>query len=96
MYCICRKNVVTLQAKRLKNLSQSMSKQENDRLYFVSFCIEQYKQHADISGEQAAELLFRSGIAEYLNTHFEVLHTQSRQWLMEEIDNRLAASKDHE
>ena len=94
--CIYQKNVVSLQPKRRKDLLKSMSKQENDRLYFVSFCIEQYKQHAGISGEQAAELLFRSGIAEYLNDHFEVLHTQSRQWLMEEIDNRLAVFGNHE
>lgn len=85
-----------MQPKGAKAFLKSMSKQENDRLYFVSFCIEQYKQHAGISGEQAAELLFRSGIAEYLNDHFVVLHTQSRQWLMEEIDNRLAAFRDHE
>lgn len=85
-----------MQPKRRKDLLKSMGKQENDRLYFVSFCIEQYKQHAGISGEQAAELLFRSGIAEYLNDHFDVLHTQSRQWLMEEIDNRLAVFGNHE
>ncbi|MBQ0075736.1 MAG: DUF3791 domain-containing protein [Bacteroidales bacterium] len=66
-----------------------MSKQEFNRSYFVSFCIEQYKQHARISGEESAELLFRSGVVQYLNDNFEVLHTQSRQWLMEEIDERL-------
>lgn len=69
-----------------------MSKQEFDRLYFVSFCIEQYKQYARISGEESAELLFRSGVVQYLNDNFEVLHTQSRQWLMEEIDERLKLS----
>jgi len=66
-----------------------MSKQELDKSYFVSFCIEQYKQHAGISGEAAAALLFDSGVAAYLSDNFEVLHTQSRQWLMEEIDERL-------
>lgn len=69
-----------------------MSKQELDRTYFVSFCIEQYKHHAGISGEEAAERLFSTGIAEYLHNNFEVLHTQSCQWLMEEIDERLKAS----
>lgn len=68
-----------------------MSQQDWDKSYFVSFCIEQYKQHAGISGEKAAELLFESGVAEYLSDNFEVLHIQSRQWLMEEIDDRLKA-----
>jgi len=63
-----------------------MSKQEQDRSYFVTFCIEQYKEHRGISGAAASELLFESGVVDYLNGNYEVLHTQSRQWLMEEID----------
>ncbi len=66
-----------------------MSKQELDKSYFVVFCIEQYKKHRGIDGTDAAELLFSTGIADYLNENYEVLHTQSRQWLMEEIDDRL-------
>jgi len=68
-----------------------MSKQEYDKTYFVSFCIEQYKQHRGISGTEAAELLYSTHVTEYLNDNFEVLHTQSRQWLMEEIDERIQA-----
>lgn len=66
-----------------------MSKQEIDKSYFLAFCIEQYKQWRGISGSEAAEIIFLSGVAEYLTDNFEVLHTQSRQWLMEEIDERL-------
>lgn len=66
-----------------------MSKQEYDKSYFVAFCIEQFKIHRGISGEEAANMLFSSGVSQYLSDNFEVLHTQSRQWLMEEIDERL-------
>jgi len=66
-----------------------MSRQEIDKSYFVTFCIEQYKVHRGISGEEASELLFSSGVADYLNENYDVLHTQSCQWLMEEIDERL-------
>lgn len=66
-----------------------MSKREIDISYFVSFCIEQFKVHRGISGEEASRLLFSSGVADYLNENYDVLHTQSRQWLMEEIDDRL-------
>ena len=66
-----------------------MSKQEIDKSYFLSFCIEQFKQSRGISGQEAAEIIFSSGIAEYLTDNFEILHTQSRQWLMEEIEERL-------
>ena len=40
-------------------------------------------------GAEASEIIFSSGIAEYLTDNFGVLHTQSRQWLMEEIEERL-------
>lgn len=61
----------------------------NDISYFVAFCIEQYKNAKSIDGAAAASLLFSSGVASYLAENFEVLHTQSRQWLLEEIDEQL-------
>lgn len=64
-------------------------KRDNDISYFVAFCIEQYKNAKGMSGAEAASLLFSSGVASYLADNFEVLHTQSRQWLMEEIDEKL-------
>lgn len=70
-----------------------MSKKEIDKSYFVAFCIEQFKAHRGISGTEAAELLFSTHVAEYLNDNYDVLHTQSRQWLMEEIEERLKQVK---
>ena len=66
-----------------------MSKKEIDKSYFLTFCIEQFKQSRGITGAEASEIIFSSGIAEYLTDNYEVLHTQSRQWLMEEIEERL-------
>ena len=31
-------------------------------------------------------MLERDGVLDYLAEHYDVLHTQSRQWLMEDID----------
>lgn len=42
-----------------------------------------------MDGADVARLFFESGVASYLSDNFEVLHTQSRQWLMEEIDDML-------
>lgn len=66
-----------------------MSQKEIDKSYFVTFCIEQFKHKRGISGVEAAKILFSSGVTEYLADNFEVLHTQSCQWLMEEIEERL-------
>lgn len=42
-----------------------------------------------MDGADVAHLFFEKGVASYLLDNFEVLHTQSRQWLMEEIDDML-------
>lgn len=62
---------------------------DNDISYFVAFCIEQYKNAKGIDGATAASLFFSLGVASYLADNFEVLHTQSRQWLLEEIEEQI-------
>ena len=64
--------------------------------YFLSFCIEQYKRREHLSGSDAVQLLCRYGILEYLYANYGVLHTQSSQWLMEEIDELIDSRKEHE
>lgn len=63
-----------------------MSRADSDILYFISFCIENYKKKIHASGHEVMELFDKYGINEYLYENFEVLHTQSIQWMMEEID----------
>ncbi|MCI6112702.1 MAG: DUF3791 domain-containing protein, partial [Rikenellaceae bacterium] len=40
-------------------------------------------------GAEVAKLFFDKGVAEYLADNYEILHTQSHQWLIEEIDDFL-------
>lgn len=61
-----------------------MTKQ--DIAYFISFCIEQYKNEKGIPGEEAMRTLDQNGVLQYLSDHAEILHTQSRQWLLEDIE----------
>lgn len=42
-----------------------------------------------MDGADVARLFFENGVASYLSDNFEVLHTQGRQWLLEEIDDML-------
>lgn len=74
--------------------SQNMSKHDQDIAYFLSFCIEQYKADKGISGSESAEILARYGVLDYLADHYEVLHTQSRQWLLEDIDDFIKLRKE--
>lgn len=71
-----------------------MSKHDQDIAYFLSFCIEQYKTDKGICGSESAEILARYGVLDYLADHYEVLHTQSRQWLLEDIDDFIKLRKE--
>lgn len=63
-----------------------MDKEIQDKAYFISFCIEQYKNEKGLTGEQAMMTLYDYGVLKYLEENFDVLHTQSRQWILEDID----------
>ena len=63
-----------------------MRKQEKDIALFVAFCIEEYGAAKGMNGEQVLDLFNKYGLTEYLSEFYEPLHTQGRQWLIEEID----------
>lgn len=71
-----------------------MDKRNLDIAYFLSFCIEQYKTEKGISGADAVQVLKLYGVLEYLAEHFDVLHTQSKQWLLADIDELIHIRKD--
>lgn len=56
---------------------------------FLSFCIEQYKNTHHLTGAQAMQILSSSGAMDYLESNYEVIHTQSPQWIIEDIDEFL-------
>lgn len=39
-----------------------------------------------MTGSQAFEELNRYGVLDYLAENYEILHTQSYQWILEDID----------
>ncbi len=53
---------------------------------FLSFCIEQYGKAKGMNCDNVVTLFGRYGVTEYLCDCYEVLHTQGKEWLMEEID----------
>ena len=72
---------------------QLMDKQQQNVAYFLTFCIEQYKNEKGLTGEEAMKELNRYGVLDYLCDHFEILHTQSRQWLLADIDEFINTRK---
>lgn len=73
-----------------------MSKEEKDIALFVAFCIEEYGAAKGMSGEQVLDLFSKYGLVGYLSEFYDVLHTQGRQWLIEEIDEYIEIRKEKE
>jgi hypothetical protein len=63
-----------------------MEKKQQNISYFVSFCVEQYKHAKKLTGSEAMAQLDRYGVLDYLAENYEILHTQSHQWILEDID----------
>lgn len=73
-----------------------MSKENQDRALFISFCIEQYKTAKGMTGEEAMHVLSRYKVLEYLNEFYDVLHTQGWQWILADIDEFISNRKKEE
>ncbi|MBW9202528.1 DUF3791 domain-containing protein [Bacteroidales bacterium SW292] len=67
-------------------MKMEMKDKKLDIAYFLSFCMEQYKNRHQMSGEEVATLFEQYDVLPYLEDNFEVLHTQGHRWLMDEID----------
>ena len=71
-----------------------MDKKQQDITYFISFCVEQYKHVKHLNGEDVISIFSEYGVFDYLNNHFEILHTQNQHWIIEEIDEFIEIRKD--
>ena len=71
-----------------------MDKRTQNIAYFVSFCIEQYKNEKHLSGAEAMQVLDTYKVLDYLVEHYEILHTQSCQWILEDIDEFIRLRKE--
>ena len=71
-----------------------MDKRTQDIAYFISFCIELYKANVHLTGTDAMQLLDKFGVLNYLEDNFEILHTQSPQWILEDIEEFIQLRKE--
>lgn len=81
---------------RATERGKAMNKEEKDKAIFVAFCIEEYGAEKGMSGEQVLDLFSKYGLVGYLSEFYDVLHTQGRQWLIEEIDEYIGIRKEKE
>lgn len=96
MQGLIKKKILAHNARRLRKMlifATEMNKKNLDIGYFLSFCIEQYKEAKHLSGGEVARIFSQYGVLEYLEEHFESLHSQSRQWILEDIDEFISLRK---
>jgi len=76
-----------------KEKGKKMKNEQQDKAAFVSFCIEQYAKAKNIATSEVAKLFGHYGITEHFCEFYDVLHTQGRLWLIEEIDKMINERK---
>ena len=84
---------ITFVKRNANCVDADMTKQGQDIAYFLSFCIEQYMNDKGLNREQTMTLFSQYGVLDYLAAHFEILHTQSQQWIVEDIDDYIQNRK---
>ena len=67
--------------------------ENEEKLIFVSFCIEEYKTLNALDGAETAARFEKYGVTDYLLEHFEVLHTLGKAAIMDDIARFIAARK---
>lgn len=55
-------------------------------LEFKAFCFEAYRNEKKLTGSETMSLFKKYGVLDYINTCFDVLHTTSRDYIVEDID----------
>ncbi|MDR1060910.1 MAG: DUF3791 domain-containing protein [Clostridiales bacterium] len=53
---------------------------------YLVYCLEIYRREKHLTGRQAIELFKRYGIADYIMSCYDALHTTSWQYAVEDID----------
>ena len=61
-------------------------KNEERIVEFASFCIENFKVKHSMSGKDVAILFKESGALQFIKEGYEMLHTQGREYIIEEIE----------
>ena len=62
--------------------------------YFLTFCVEIYKNAHSLSGEEALTVLSESNALKYLEENYDVIHTQSHHWILADIEEYLSTHKE--
>ena len=58
-------------------------------LSFKVFCLESYKAVHNLTGSEAYEVFKKYNVFDYITTHYDVLHSTGRLYIVSDIDDYL-------
>lgn len=59
---------------------------EEKIIEFISFCVETFKVKHKMRGKDVANLFNKSGVIDFLIEGYDILHTQSKDYILSEIE----------
>lgn len=74
---------------RIENEKQESFLPDRKQMLFGVFCVENYKNHLRQSAEEIVRLFSIYKVFDFLQEGYDVLHTQGKEYIMEEIDGFL-------
>lgn len=58
---------------------------------FAVFCLENYKTHRNLNGNEVVQLFELYGVFDYLRKFYDVLHSTGHHYINQDIDDYLSA-----
>lgn len=65
----------------------------DDRLDFLVYCIENYKNSKGLKGRETIALFNRYRVLDYINASYEALHTTGREYIVDDLNIYINARK---
>ena len=66
-------------------MTKKQPKVMEEKVFFVSCIIEEYKQKNKLPGRTVAEMFDKNGITEWLYGNYQTLHTESEESVLADI-----------
>lgn len=58
----------------------------DDKLDFLVYCIESYKNTKGLKGKETIELFNKYSVLDYINASYEALHTTGRAYIIDDLE----------
>ena len=68
-------------------------KELTQKQMFIIFCLEEYKKEKETSGKNALSEFEKYNVFEFLESSFDILHSQSMNYITDEINKYIKNKK---